>query len=102
MTRKPFFVYSIISLLLVGGLSFLWLPVLWLLVLLVPIVVLGLADIFQTKHAIKSNFPLFGRGRYIMEDLRPKIYQYFIESDINGRPFSRIQRSVVYQRAKKR
>jgi glutamate synthase domain-containing protein 2 len=36
-----------------------------------------------------------------MEDLRPKIYQYFIESDTNGTPFNRMNRSVVYQRAKR-
>ena len=36
-----------------------------------------------------------------MEDLRPKVYQYFIESDLNGRPFNRLKRSIVYQRAKK-
>ena len=35
-----------------------------------------------------------------MEILRPKIYQYFVESDIDGRPISRIHRSLVYQRAK--
>jgi len=35
-----------------------------------------------------------------MEELRPKIYQYFIESDTNGTPISRIKRVVVYQRAK--
>lgn len=47
------------------------------------------------------NFPIIGRGRYWMEDLRPKMYQYFIESDLNGRPFSRVLRSLVYQRAKR-
>ena len=35
-----------------------------------------------------------------MEILRPKIYQYFVESDIDGRPIGRIFRSLVYQRAK--
>ncbi len=99
--RKPFIAFSIISLLAVGAIALLWQPVLWVLVLLVPFILLGLYDMVQTKHAIVSNFPVFGRGRYFMEFLRPKIYQYFVESDINGRPFSRIQRSVVYQRAKK-
>lgn len=35
-----------------------------------------------------------------MEVLRPKIYQYFVESDTGGTPINRITRSVVYQRAK--
>eukprot|EP00903_Cladosiphon_okamuranus_P000732 g730.t1 len=65
-----------------------------------PIVLLGLYDMFQDKHAIMRNFPILGRGRYVMEELRPKLYQYFIESDTNGRPINRVHRSVVYQRAK--
>ena len=54
----------------------------------------------QRQHTIIRNFPLFGRGRYVMEALRPKIYQYFVESDIDGTPISRAFRSVVYQRSK--
>ena len=61
---------------------------------------LGFYDINQKKHALLINFPVFGWGRYLMEVLRPKIYQYFVESDIDGRPISRIHRSLVYQRAK--
>jgi glutamate synthase domain-containing protein 2 len=55
----------------------------------------------QPKHSIVRNYPVFGHLRYLMEELRPKIYQYFIESDTNGTPFNRQNRSVVYQRAKK-
>ena len=65
-----------------------------------PIVLLGIFDILQTKHTIMSTYPIVGRFRYWMEDLRPKIYQYFVESDTDGTPISRIFRSVVYQRAK--
>lgn len=54
----------------------------------------------QDKHSITRNFPVLGRGRYFMESLRPGIRQYFIESDIDGRPIPRIFRSVVYARAK--
>jgi glutamate synthase domain-containing protein 2 len=36
----------------------------------------------------------------LLEEIRPEIYQYFIESETDGRPFSRDQRSLVYQRAK--
>ncbi|GJM32287.1 MAG: FMN-binding glutamate synthase family protein [Saprospiraceae bacterium] len=66
-----------------------------------PLIVLGYFDMFQSRHAIMRNFPILGRGRYVMEELRPKMYQYFIESDTNGRPINRISRSLVYQRAKK-
>lgn len=62
--------------------------------------VMGYYDMFQTRHSIRRIYPVFGRLRYVMEELRPKIYQYFIESDIDGRPLNRIDRSTVYQRAK--
>lgn len=70
---------------------FIWLP--WTIV--------GLSDVFQKRHAIKSNFPVVGHFRYIFEAIRPEINQYFVESNTDGRPFSREQRSIVYQRAKK-
>src|SRR5690606_15571656 len=41
-----------------------------------------------------------GHLRYMFESIRPEIRQYFFESDLDGKPFSRRQRSVVYQRAK--
>ena len=63
-------------------------------------IIIGVHDLFQSKHAILRNFPVFGWGRYIFEYLRPKIYQYFIESDIDGRPIGRIFRSLIYQRSK--
>ncbi|MEZ4932131.1 MAG: hypothetical protein R2788_08440 [Saprospiraceae bacterium] len=68
---------------------------------LLPIILVGVYEMMQTKHAIMRNFPVLGRGRYIMENLRPKIYQYFIESDTDGTPLNRLSRTVVYQRAKK-
>lgn len=62
---------------------------------------MGYVDFFQKKHTIMRNFPVFGRLRWIMEYLRPKMYQYFIESDTDGMPINRIDRSTVYQRSKK-
>lgn len=70
------------------------------LILLAPLIAIGTYDMFQKKHALMRNFPLVGRSRYILEWFRPKIYQYFIEPDHDGRPFSRIERSLVYARAK--
>lgn len=100
--RNEFVAFSIISVAIVAAIAyFLW-PLVWLvMIFLVPIILLGYYDMFQAKHAIMRNFPILGRGRYLMEDLRPKLYQYFIESDTNGRPLSRIFRSLVYQRAKR-
>lgn len=59
-----------------------------------------LYDAFQASHAIMRNFPLVGRTRYIAEWLRPKLYQYFVEPDYDGRPFSRLFRDTIYRRAK--
>jgi glutamate synthase domain-containing protein 2 len=60
----------------------------------------GLHDIFQTKRSVLRNYPIAGHARYIMEDLRPKIRQYFFEGEKDGRPFARDKRSLAYQRAK--
>jgi glutamate synthase domain-containing protein 2 len=61
---------------------------------------LGVRDITQTKRSILRNYPISGHARYIMEELRPKIRQYFFEGEKDGRPFPRDKRSLAYQRAK--
>lgn len=81
--------------------SMAWPPFFWAYIFIGPFVILGIYDLYQPKHSIVRNYPVFGRLRYFAEDLRPKIYQYFIESDTNGKPFSRLSRSLIYQRAKK-
>ncbi|ENX41179.1 FMN-binding glutamate synthase family protein [Acinetobacter sp. NIPH 2100] len=71
---------------------------LWLVTSLLSVV--GLRDLLQKKHAILRNYPIIGHFRFLFEDVRPEIRQYFIESDQDALPFSRMQRSLVYQRAK--
>ena len=80
---------------------FLWPPLWWLMILLVPLILLGLIDYYQKENVIRRNFPLVGRGRHAMEILRPKIQQYFIEPDTEGKPFNRLEREMVYARANK-
>jgi len=100
--RKEFVAFSIISVLLVGALAWwVWPPLAYTYIILLPLIGLGIVDMTQKRQAIRRNFPILGRGRYLFEDLRPKLYQYFIESDTDGMPFSRTHRSIVYQRAKK-
>jgi glutamate synthase domain-containing protein 2 len=65
-----------------------------------PIVMLGTADMLQTRRAIRRNFPVIGHARYLLEEIRPEIQQYFIESNTDGKPFPREDRDVVYQRSK--
>ncbi len=84
----------------IAGLATVWPSTLWALVVVGPLIAIGVADMVQTRQTVRRNFPLIGHGRYLMELIRPEINQYFIESNNDGRPFSRNDRSVVYARAK--
>ena len=99
--RKNFVLVSAITVLVILVWSYFWNWALLLFLLVAPIIILGIADMIQTKQSIRRNFPLLGRLRYVLEDLRPKIQQYFIEGDTDGTPINRNDRSVIYQRAKK-
>jgi len=99
--RKLFVIASIIAILIVLAWSYFWIDALFALMLIAPLVYMGAVDMIQTRQSIRRNFPLFGRLRYVFEDLRPKIQQYFVESDTDGAPINRNERSVIYQRAKK-
>lgn len=72
--------------------------IIWLITSILSVI--GLYDVLQNKHSILKNYPIMGHFRFIFEDFRPEIRQYFIESDQDALPFSRMQRSLVYQRAK--
>ena len=61
---------------------------------------LGWRDTRQTRHSVLRNYPVIGHLRFLLEFIRPEMRQYFIESDNEAAPFSRQQRSLVYQRAK--
>jgi glutamate synthase domain-containing protein 2 len=65
-----------------------------------PLLGLAIYDISQRKHAVTRNYPVIGHLRYLFEAFRPEFRQYFLESDLDGKPFNRRQRSIVYQRAK--
>jgi glutamate synthase domain-containing protein 2 len=60
----------------------------------------GLFDLAQTKHSIRRNYPVIGNFRFLIEAVRPELRQYLFEDDTVATPFSRSQRSIVYQRAK--
>lgn len=72
----------------------------WSLSITIPLLLLAILNIRQKKHAVLRNFPVIGYLRYFFESIRPEIRQYFFESDLDGKPFNRRQRSIVYQRAK--
>src|SRR5689334_6083534 len=60
----------------------------------------GIVDVTQPKQAIRRNYPIMAHIRFFLEFIRPEIRQYFLETDTEKIPFSRAQRSLVYQRAK--
>src|SRR5690606_34982609 len=62
--------------------------------------VLGIVDLNQSRHAVRRNYPVIGNLRYFFELIRPEMRQYFFENDTDKAPFSRVDRSLVYQRAK--
>jgi glutamate synthase domain-containing protein 2 len=77
-----------------------WAPALWAFAIFGPLSVMGIADLLQKKHTLWRNFPIMSRVRWIMDELRPYIRAYVVESDLEGTPFNRDQRALVYQRAK--
>ncbi|MDC8787031.1 FMN-binding glutamate synthase family protein [Roseateles koreensis] len=83
LVNRKLFSGELLALLAFGGLS-----------------LLGWLDVQQTKRAILRNYPVIGHLRFMLEFIRPEIRQYFLESDNEAAPFSRQQRSIVYQRAK--
>ena len=73
----------------------------WLLAAVVAVLLLiGLYDVIQKKHSILRNYPILGHMRFLLEEIRPELQQYFIERNWDGRPFDRDTRSSIYQRAK--
>src|ERR1700759_2029666 len=76
-------VFLIIPILIFGGLS-----------------LLGFRDLLQQNHAVLRNYPISAHIRFLLEEIRPEMRQYFFESEKDGMPFSRDRGAVIYQRAK--
>lgn len=87
---------ALVSLILVLKTGFFWV----FLFVFLALGLLGIRDLVQTRHAVLRNYPVIGHVRYLFEAVRPELRQYLFEDDDDNLPFSRIQRSLVYQRAK--
>ncbi len=95
-------IWSIIVLFLVASTILVYfnhLPI-WFLIVPLFLLYIVIVDTFQSRHTVKKNYPIVGRFRYFLESFRPEMRQYFIEGELDGKPFNRRQRSIVYQRAK--
>jgi len=64
------------------------------------VVIMYIIDVRQTKHAIRRNYPVVGRFRYLFETLGEFFRQYFFAMDREELPFNRAERSWVYRAAK--
>jgi hypothetical protein len=63
------------------------------------LVVLFVLDITQTKDAIRRNYPVVGRFRYLFTTLGEFFRQYFFAMDREEMPFNRAERDWVYRSA---
>ncbi len=95
-------VFGLCLLALLAGLAALsvWGVGIALVLVMLPLVAVGVYDLAQPRRSILRNYPVIGHLRYMLEFVRPELRQYFLEGDYEAAPFSRAQRSLVYQRAK--
>lgn len=61
---------------------------------------IGTIDLTQKKQAVRRNYPVLAHIRFLLESIRPEIRQYFLETDTEQIPYSRQQRTIIYERAK--
>jgi len=68
--------------------------------IVLTVIVVFILDVTQTTQAIRRNYPVIGRFRYLFEKLGEFFRQYFFAMDREELPFNRSQRSWVYRAAK--
>ena len=102
MSQSRFFTFAAIVVLFAASVfSLMWTAWFWpFVVVFGALTLVGIRDVTQTRHAIRRNYPVIGHFRFLIEAVRPELRQYLFEDDAVAMPFSRNQRSIVYQRAK--
>ena len=98
--RQFFFIFGITALIITTVIYLFFDVGLLFILFLIILLLIGYANTVQHKHAILRNFPVLGYFRYLFEMIAPEIQQYFIERNTDGKPFSRNQRTLAYQRSK--
>ena len=68
--------------------------------LVLAVAAMYLIDVTQKTHAIRRNYPVMGRFRYLFEKLGEYFRQYLFAMDREEMPFNRAQRNWVYRSAK--
>jgi glutamate synthase domain-containing protein 2 len=64
------------------------------------VIVVFIIDVTQTEHAIRRNYPVVGRFRYLFEHLGEFFRQYFFALDREEMPFNRAERNWCYRASK--
>src|SRR5699024_1221279 len=96
---RKFLTAAAIMLLAIFVAGWFWHPIWWLFVIAGPITVIGVIDMLQIENSIIRNFPFLGHFRYLFLSISPEIRQYFVESNTDGKPFSKNQRDFVNKRS---
>ncbi len=73
---------------------------LFLFCILFPLAWVGVFDITQKHHSLLRNYPLVASVRWMFEAVRPYLRQYIVEGDLDGTPYNRQARTLVYARSK--
>jgi len=68
--------------------------------LAIVVIIMYFIDVTQTSHAVRRNYPVVGRFRYLFEKIGEFLRQYFFAMDREEMPFNRAERSWVYRAAK--
>ena len=73
----------------------------WLTGFILPINILNIYYLYcQKQHALLANFGVLALFRYLIESIGPEFRQYLYSSDIEEKPFNRMERADVYKKAK--
>ncbi len=100
MEKRNTVIALLIMLIAIAIIGAFWHPFWWAFIIGGLLALLAVYDLSQTHHTILRNYPIFGHLRFAFEDIHTQIRQYFIEGDMEGLPFAREQREMVYKRAK--
>ena len=98
MRFSPLVLFSLIALIGISFAKLHW-SILFIGSFSLIIALIGLYDLLQPRSPILRNYPITGRLRFLLQEIRPQIRQYFIEGDDDEVPYSKAQRALVQQRS---
>lgn len=72
-----------------------------LLFFVLALIIIAIQDLLNKRQAIKNNYPIVGRLRYLIETIGPELRQYIVANNREELPFNRNQRAWVYASSKR-